>query len=140
MLMCNMNRGAGLCNGTRVIYERAQGHLLVCRIAHGPHQGRIALIPRANLTPSDVRHPFTLVRRQYPIKLAFAMTIYKSQGQSLRTVGIYLPDPVFAHGLLYVALSRVGDAADVRVLVVNNPPNHGHMRRNDTINAAESVA
>ena len=139
MLMCNMNRGAGLCNGTRLIYERAQGHLLVCRIAHGPHQGRIALIPRVNLTPSDVRHPFTLVRRQYPIKLAFAMTIHKSQGQSLRTVGIYLPDPVFAHGLLYVALSRVGDAADVRVLVVNNPPNHGHMRRNDTINAAESV-
>jgi len=41
--------------------------------------------------------------------LAFAITINKSQGQSLEDVGLYLPRPVFAPGQLYVALSRVGN-------------------------------
>ncbi|XP_078430033.1 uncharacterized protein LOC144702044 [Wolffia australiana] len=40
----------------------------------------------------------------YPVRLAFAMTIKKSQGQTLNTVGLYLPNPLFTHGQLYVAL------------------------------------
>ena len=46
---------------------------------------------------------------QFPVKVAYAMTISKSQGQSLGRVGLYLPRPVFGHGQLYVALSRSGN-------------------------------
>jgi ATP-dependent DNA helicase PIF1 len=51
--------------------------------------------------------PFTLRRRQFPVRLAFAMTINKAQGQTLKMVGIFLPKPVFTHGQLYVAMSRI---------------------------------
>jgi len=64
-------------------------------------------IPRLSLSPSDVKISFKFQRRQFPIYVSFAMTINKSQGQSLKNVGIYLSSPVFSHGQLCVAISRV---------------------------------
>ena len=43
----------------------------------------------------------------------FATTIRKSQGETLGKVGLYLKSPVFAHGQLYVALSRVSSSSDL---------------------------
>ena len=54
--------------------------------------------------------PFILYRRQFPIVLAFAITINESQGQSLEKVGTSFRRPLFSHGQLYVALSRCKDA------------------------------
>ena len=45
------------------------------------------------------------------------MTINKAQGQTLDRVGIYLPQPVFAHGQLYVALSRATSYQYVKILI-----------------------
>ncbi len=63
--------------------------------------------------------PFTLRRRQFPVRPAFAMTINKAQGQTLKMVGIFLPKPVFTHGQLYVAMSRIGCPEGVKLLVTN---------------------
>jgi ATP-dependent DNA helicase PIF1 len=50
------------------------------------------------------------------------MTINKSEGQTLNTVGVFLPSPVFSHGQLYVALSRVTSPKGLRVIIENSPP------------------
>ena len=44
------------------------------------------------------------------------MTINKSQGQTLDFVGIYLREPVFSHGQIYVAISRAKNNKAVKIL------------------------
>ncbi|XP_064121571.1 uncharacterized protein LOC135226023 [Macrobrachium nipponense] len=51
-----------------------------------------------------------------PSQLAFAMTINKCQGQSLRVAGINLEQPCFSHGQLYVVCSRVGSPERLFIL------------------------
>uniref|UniRef100_A0A0D3E8T9 ATP-dependent DNA helicase n=1 Tax=Brassica oleracea var. oleracea TaxID=109376 RepID=A0A0D3E8T9_BRAOL len=66
------------------------------------------------------RLPFKMRRRQFPLKVAFAMTINKSQGQSLERVGLFLSRPVFSHGQLYVAFSRVKSRKGLKILITDN--------------------
>ena len=70
-------------------------------------------------SPSD-NPGFDWTRQQFPVRLCFAMTIHKSQGQTLKKVDLYLPAPVFALGQLYVALSRVGSPKDLSVYIVES--------------------
>ncbi len=77
-------------------------------------------IPRLNITHSDTkRMPFTLHRRQFPVRPAFGMTINKAQGQTLKMVDIFLPKPIFTHGQLYVAMSCIGCPKGVKLLVTD---------------------
>lgn len=75
------------------------------------------MIPKIPTQPSDPDMPFSLRRVQFPVRPAFAMTINKAQGQTLQMAGLFLPTPVFSHGQLYVALSRVGSPGRLKVMV-----------------------
>ena len=63
------------------------------------------------------RLPFVLSRKQFPVRLSFAITINKSQGQTIPNVGVYLPRHIFSHGQLYVALSRGVSQNSTKVLI-----------------------
>ena len=77
-----------------------------------------ALIPRISLIPTSTSETsFRFKRLQFPVRLAFALSINKSQGQSVHHVGLYLRTPVFAHGQLYVALSRATSPHNIKILL-----------------------
>ncbi|CAI8605461.1 unnamed protein product [Vicia faba] len=83
----------------------------------GKNIGNMFYIPRMSMPPSESPWPFKLIRRQFPIIVSYAMTINKSQGQSLDNVGLYLPTHVFSHGQLYVTISRITTKSGLKILI-----------------------
>src|SRR5579859_2691326 len=118
ILLRNLNQPNGLCNGTHLRVTLLARRVVQCEILAGKHASNMAIIPRIPLSPSSTADlPFEFRRTQFPLRLAFAMTINKAQGQTLKYVGLSLTEPVFTHGQLYVALSRVTDAANLQMIV-----------------------
>jgi len=120
MVLRNLDPANGLCNGSRGILTRMSSHVLEIRLLGGEHKGKKAFIPRITITPSLEQVAIAMKRRQFPSRLAFSMTINKAQGQSVDHVGLDLRTDVFAHGQLYVALSRCTSSQRVKVLFKND--------------------
>ena len=124
ILLRNLNPGLSLCNGTRMTILQMGDRILEVCLMGGDHDGEIALIPQLAviLTENIKDLMFQFKRRQFPLQLAFALTINKAQGQLVWYIGLDLRNPVFAHDQLYVALSRVTASHNVRVLLLSDDP------------------
>lgn len=144
MLIRNINVSEGLVNGLRLKVTKMYENSIEAEILCGKNTGQKILLPRINMIPSDTDYEFSFQRRQLPVILAFAITINKSQGQTFRKVGIYLPNPVFNHGQLYVALSRATRAEYIKVKIEHAPPsfvteNIERQLHNDEVNYTSNI-
>lgn len=117
MLLRNL-RPPKLCNGTRLQILSLKNLLIEATIITGVGQGETVLIPRIPLITSD--YHFEFKRVQFPVKLSYAMTINKAQGQSLKVAGVDLRNDCFSHGQLYVACSRVSSPDSLVILQNSN--------------------
>lgn len=113
ILLRNLN-APKLCNGTRLSVRKLMPNVIEAVILSGKAKGEIVLIPRIPLISIDL--PFEFKRLQFPVRLAFAMTINKSQGQTMKICGVDLEIPCFSHGQLYVVCSRVGTPNNLFIL------------------------
>lgn len=104
-IMLLVNIGFGLCNGTRMRCEGFGPNHIKARIICGFLKGRVI----------DITRIHSGQKWQFPIAPCFAMTINKAQGQTFDQAGIYLQRPVFSHGQLYVALSRVHSFGGMKI-------------------------
>ncbi|XP_024989182.1 ATP-dependent DNA helicase PIF6-like [Cynara cardunculus var. scolymus] len=120
MLLRNIGQKSGLCNGTRLRVLTLGNRVIEAQVISRSNIGSRTFIPRMSLTPTDKRISFEFQRRQFPIVVCFAMTINKSQGQSLSKVDLFLRQSVFTHGQLYVALSRVKSKQCLKVLIMDD--------------------
>ena len=122
MLLRNIRPKQGHVNGTRYVVVNMTDNLLFLRAVSGKNQGESFALPRMNCLPGMEDFPIPAFRRcQFPIRVSFAMTVNKAQGQSMSgRLGLDLSHPCFSHGQLYVALSRTTHPKNLFILTPNN--------------------
>ena len=120
MVLRNIDPTNGVCNGSRGIVTQIRNHVLEVQLLTGDHAGETVFLPQISLSPTEDQVPFKFMRQQYPVRLCFAMTINKSQGQSVKHVGLDLRSPVFTHGQFYVGISRVTSVQNIKVIWPEN--------------------
>ncbi|GBM41297.1 hypothetical protein AVEN_202889-1 [Araneus ventricosus] len=94
MLLRNSAPSKGICNGRRLIVTKLKQNINQAKSIDGTQTFLISRIP---LIPSQTNMPFKLKRMQFNIRLAFSMTINKSQGHTFENIYLMLNEPVFSH-------------------------------------------
>ena len=118
MFIRNVNFDSGVVNGKKGMVRGLSAKFVdVEVIAEG---FPIVKIPSICFETQVGHKGITFRRHQFPLRLCYAMTINKSQGQTLQNVGLDLRDDVFTHGQLYVALSRTTSRENILCLVKTN--------------------
>ncbi len=119
-LVTRVINSLGLANNSRVRVTNVRMHSVKV-IIMGDNEGQTVRIPCIIF---KFRMPYgklyQLTRRQFPLRLAYAMTYNKSQAQTLSKVLLDITSPPFSHGQLYVALSHVQDYNKIRFYVTED--------------------
>eukprot|EP00918_Siedleckia_nematoides_P027432 GHVU01059166.1.p1 GENE.GHVU01059166.1~~GHVU01059166.1.p1 ORF type:complete len:812 (-),score=65.24 GHVU01059166.1:740-3004(-) len=114
MLLRNLDLVNGLYNGQRMLIQivKALPSLLVCTLLNDPTT--TVFVPKIKLAADHRFAGFRWYRLQFPVIPAYALTINKSQGQSVDRAAVYLQEQVFAHGMLYTSGTRCRRPACMR--------------------------
>ncbi|KAA6390087.1 MAG: putative ATP-dependent DNA helicase PIF1 [Streblomastix strix] len=134
MLLRSIDVKRGLCNGTRLAVIMLSTPYLKLQGIVGKFQGKYFFLPRLDLEPTNANQLFQITRRQFSIRLAFAMTINNSQGRSFDQVSVFLNRQVLAHGQLYVAFSRCRSLQGLKIPSLDFAGRIQHKARNVVVN------
>ncbi len=114
IVLRNLSKSNGLATNSRVRILHILPNLIRVQTMSEPPQR--ACIPRIRFEFKIFNDSsFKMIRIQFPLRLAYCMTYNKSQGQTLQKVLLDTVHPPFAHGHLYVALSRITYYANIRI-------------------------
>jgi hypothetical protein len=113
MIMRNLDARRLMLNGTIVTLRAIQTYSLRVELP----SGLLVFLPRISfIVKSDASGlPFDIIRRQFPIIAAYALTVHRIQGQTLIRMGLFVASDIFCHGMLYTCLSRVGGWESISV-------------------------
>ena len=120
VLLRNLDHSKHLMNGTRLVVVRIKKNIVIVRhaIATAKHRGNEEfVIPRIRFSLLIGGQESRIIRMQFPLRPAFAITIHKSQASTMERTVVDLRTGVFDHGQLYVALSRVCSPDDLLLLI-----------------------
>jgi ATP-dependent DNA helicase PIF1 len=110
----NLSKRCGLATNARVRILRISPFCI--RVQTVGDNPLIASIPRIRFRARlHYVSSYEMTRIQFPLRLAYAMTFNKSQGQTLHRILLDTTYPPFCHGHLYVAMSRVTNYANIRL-------------------------
>jgi ATP-dependent exoDNAse (exonuclease V) alpha subunit len=110
--MRGLSSGDGFATNTRVIITEIQTHSIRVQTLKTK---KSFIVPKITFKIQMSFASYKLTRQQFPLKLAYAMTDNKSQGQEFDKVVVDTTKHCFSHGHLYVALSRIRSAHDIKI-------------------------
>ena len=122
MVTRNISVQDRLMNNTKVIVREISRHLVTVETLM---ERRQFVLPRIIFRFTLPRSGLVIERRQFPLRLCYAITVNKSQGQTLDRVCLDLREHPFAHEQLYVGASRVRDHSNILILTQNDHLHHG---------------
>ena len=146
VVLCKSSRYWGYVNGDFGVIENYNGDYFTIKLDNGNviqcpnprdrYRSQQMTEYRYEMVYDPIKHhlvrktPFIQKTKQYPIKLAYAFTIHKAQGQTYDNVIIDLNSHIFAPGQLYVALSR---AKSLQGLFLTKPITYSDIISDDSV-------
>ena len=124
-LVTRCMKAVNLATNTRVQIMSISSRILRVRVLDDPHRSQV-LIPKIRFKfRLKYGQSYKIMRCQFPLRLAYAFTYNRSQGQTLHKVLLDTRVPPFEHGHLYVAMSRHRNPHNIKIFL-NSDQLHVH--------------